>query len=155
MANQDITSVKQLLERNLKALNSKDIEELLANQQADAELVIPGGVAIRGREQIGQYTQALWNAFPDGVFSFAGQVLTDDAAATELVFTGTHTGPLVTPNGEIPPTGRRVTIQSVSVLRFKDGLIASEHAYVDQLGFMTQLGLMPAAPDTAISSDDE
>jgi predicted ester cyclase len=72
--------------------------------------------------------------------------LAEDAAAVELVFMGTHTGPLATPNGVIPPTGRRVTLQSASILRFKEGLIASEHAYPDQLDFMTQLGLMPAAP---------
>jgi len=146
MQKQDMTSIKRLLLRNIKALNTKDIEGLLANQQPDAELVIPGGVTLRGHEQVRQYTEALWAAFPDGSFSFAGQVLAEDAAAVELVFMGTHTGPLATPNGVIPPTGRRVTLQSASILRFKEGLIASEHAYPDQLEFMTQLGLMPAAP---------
>jgi len=146
MAKQDITSVKQLLDRNIKALNAKDIEGLLANQQPDVELVIPGGVILRGHEQVRQYTEALWTAFPDGAFSFAGQVLAEDAAATELVFTGTHTGPLATANGMIPPTGKRVTLHSASILRFKDGLIASEHAYLDQLEFMTQLDLLPATP---------
>ncbi len=155
MASRDIASVKQLLDRNIKALNARDMEGLLANQHADAELLIPGGVTLHGHEQIAQYTEALWNAFPDGAFSFAGQVLADDAAATELVFTGTHTGPLATPNGEIPPTGRRVTIHSVSILRFKDGLIASEHAYLDQLEFMTQLGLTPAPPGATTNSDNE
>ncbi len=152
MTKQDIT---QLLDSNIKALNTRDIEEVLANQQPDAELVIPGGVTLRGHEQIGPYTEALWQAFPDGTFSFSGQVLADDAAATELVFVGTHTGPLATPSGEIPPTGRRVTLHSVSILRFRDGLIASEHAYLDQLEFMTQLGLMPAAPGATTNSDEE
>ena len=155
MAKQGVACIKQLLDRNIEALNAKDIEGLLANQQPDAELVIPGGVTLRGHEQVRQYTEALWTAFPDGAFSFAGQVLADDAAATELVFTGTHTGPLATPNGEIPPTGRRVTIHSVSILRFKDGLIASEHAYLDQLEFMTQLGLTPAPPGATTNSDNE
>src|SRR6266508_2168782 len=141
-----MTSIKRLLLRNIKAHNAKDTEGLLANQQPDAELEIPGVVTLHGHEQIRQYTEALWTAFPDGAFSFAGQVLAEDAAAVELVFMGTHTGPLATPDGLIPPTGRRVTLQSASILRFKEGLIASEHAYPDQLDFMTQLGLMPAAP---------
>jgi len=146
MMNQDITTVKQLLDRNIKALNAKDIQAVLANQQPDAELVIGGGMTLRGHEQLKQYTQALWAAFPDGTFSHISRVLTDDAAAAELLFTGTHTGPLATPNGEIPPTGKRVTLHSASIMRFKNGLIASEHAYTDQVEFMTQLGLMPAAP---------
>jgi hypothetical protein len=32
-------------------------------------------------------------------------------------------------------------------MRFRDGLIASEHAYTDQLAFMTQLGLLSADAD--------
>jgi predicted ester cyclase len=151
MTEQDVIIVEQLLERNIKALNAQDIDGILANQQPDAELVIPGGVTLRGHEQLRQYTEALWAAFPNGAFSFAGQLLTDDAAAVELVFTGTNTGPLTTPNGVIPPTGRHVTLRSASILRFEDGLIASEHAYPDQLDFMTQLGLMPPAP--GVTSD--
>jgi steroid delta-isomerase-like uncharacterized protein len=155
MAKQDMEGVKQLLDRHIEALNTKDMEGVLANERADAELAVPGGVTVRGHEQIKQYTNVLWNAFPDGAFSIADRVLGDDAAATELVFTGTHRGPLLRPTGEIPPTGRPVTIQSVSVFRFKDGLIASEHAYVDQLGFMTQLGLMPSPPVATASSESE
>src|SRR6266545_5697005 len=155
MAKQDVAGIKQLLDRNIKALNTKDIEGLLANQQPDVELVIPGGVTLRGHEQVRQYTEALWAAFPDGAFSFAGQVVAENAAATELVFTGTHTGPLATPNGAIHPTGKRVTLRSASILRFKDGLIVSEHAYVDQLEFMTQLGLMPAVPGATTDSAGE
>jgi hypothetical protein len=48
---------------------------------------------------------------------------------------------LNTPNGTIPPTGRLVTLHSASILRIKDGLVASEHVYLDQLEMMTQLGL--------------
>jgi predicted ester cyclase len=146
MAQQDTTSVEQLLDRNIEALNAQDIEGVLANQQPDAELVIPGGVTLHGHDQLRQYTEALWAAFPDGAFSFAGRVVAGDAAGVELVFTGTHTGPLTTPTGVIPSTGKRVTLYSASILRFRDGLIASEHAYLDQLEFMTQLGLMPPAP---------
>src|SRR6266540_5154026 len=143
MTKQDIKGIERLLNRNIEALNGKDMEALLANQQPDATLVIAAGVALHGHEQLRRYTEALWAAFPDGAFSFAGRVVAGDAAGVELVFTGTHAGPLATPNGVIPPTGKRVTLHSASILRFKEGLIASEHAYPDQLDFMTQLGLMP------------
>jgi predicted ester cyclase len=45
------------------------------------------------------------------------------------------------PNGPLPPTGKTVTTHSVSILHIKDGLIASERVYGDQLEMMTQLGL--------------
>jgi len=72
-------------------------------------------------------------------------VLADDGAATEVVVTGTHTGPMLSPNGEIPPTGRRISLRSASVLQMKDGLIASEHVYLDQLEMKGQLGLTPTS----------
>lgn len=39
-------------------------------------------------------TEALWSAFPDGRLSHRNRVVTDDAAAAELVCTGSHTGAL-------------------------------------------------------------
>jgi predicted ester cyclase len=149
MTEQDATTVKQVLERNITAVNDRDIEAYLANQQPDVEFRLPGGAVVRGRDQVRHQTESFWTAFPDGTLSFGDQVFADDAAATEVLFTGTHTGPLVTPDGSIPPTGRRVTLRSASILRIKDGLIASEHVYSDQLELMTQLGLTPSAPDAA------
>jgi ketosteroid isomerase-like protein len=95
MPEQDAESVRQLLDRNIKALNAKEIEGILANQQPDAELVISRGLTLRGHEQLRQNTEALWAAFPDGAFSFAGQVVTEEAAAVELAFTGTNTAVLL------------------------------------------------------------
>ncbi len=146
MAKQETPSTKQVLDRNIAALNARDIDGYLANQRPDVEFVLPGDVTLHGRDQVRHYTEALWKAFPDGVLTFRDQVLTEDAAATELVFTGTHTGPMMTPNGPLPPTGRRITTHSLSILRMKDDLIASEHVYFDQLEMLTQLGLKPAAP---------
>lgn len=141
MTEQRSTAVNDILDRNITALNNRDIDAYLANQCSDVEFILPGGVSLHGREQVRQYTEALWNAFPDGSLSFGKQVLGDDRAATEVVFSGTHTGPMPSPNGEIPPTGRRVTLRSASVLQMRDGLIASEHVYLDQLEMMNQLGL--------------
>ena len=137
---------KQVLERNITAYNARDLDGYLSNQQADVQFVLPGGIKLKGRDEVGQYTQAMWSAFPDGTLKFGRQVIGDGTAATELVFTGTHTGPMTTPNGAIPPTGKRVNVQSVSILEIKDGLVASEHVYLDQLEMMSQLGLAPTPP---------
>ena len=149
MTNQETTNAQHVLERNRITLNARDIEGYLANQQPDVEFLLPGGATLHGREEIRQYIEALWKAFPDGQLTFGAQVFAAEAAATEVVFTGTHTGPIMTPNGPIPPTGKRVTLHSASILTIKDGLIASEHGYADQLEMLTQLGLMPASPKPA------
>jgi predicted ester cyclase len=145
MTEQDTTSAKQVLDRNITALNARDLEAYLANQQPDVEFSLPGGLTLSGRDELRQHTEALWAAFPDGSLSFGDQVFSEGAVATEVVFTGTHTGPMLTPAGPIPPTGKEVTLRSASILRIKGGLIASEHVYLDQLEMMMQLGLMPGA----------
>src|SRR6266566_5303580 len=99
------------------------------------------GVTVRGRNQVRESVQALWNAFPDAEFARIIQIATEDGAATEMVFTGTHKGPIITPDGPIPPTGRRVSLRQVAIHRIANGLVASEHVYYDQVEFTAQLGL--------------
>jgi ketosteroid isomerase-like protein len=65
--------------------------------------------------------------------------------------TATHTGPLVSPNGDIPPTGKPVTLDFVDVTQFAEGRIAREHIYFDQMAFLSQLGL----PATCADSSEE
>ena len=56
-------------------------------------------------------------------------------------FAGTHTGVFF----GIPATGKKVSIDGVTLVRMQDGKIAEERDFFDNLEFMTQLGLMPAA----------
>lgn len=140
-------TAKEILDRNITALNNRDMEAYLANQHPDIDFVVPGGATLHGREQVRASTRAFWDAFPDGRLSFGQQVLGEDAAATEVVFSGTHTGPMATPGGDIPATGKSVKMTSVSMLRFTDGMVASEHVYLDQLQMLTQLGLAPTPPE--------
>jgi predicted ester cyclase len=131
----------QILQRNITALNNRDFEAYLSNQHPDVTITLPGGVQVHGRDQVLASTQVMFTAFPDGKLQFGDQVLADDAAATEVVFTGTHTGPLAMPAGEIPPTGRAVRTTTVSMLRFRNGMIISERVIGDELELVRQLGV--------------
>lgn len=42
----------------------------------------------------------------------------------------------------IPPTGKRIEIAVVAIIRFEDGKIAHEHIYWDQASVLVQLGLI-------------
>ncbi len=88
--------------------------------------------------------QIFWSAFPDMKVSEDYQVVAGDTAVTESTYSGTHTGTLRTPNGDIPATGKRVQGRQVSVQRIKDGKVWSEHLYFDQMEFLAALGLAPA-----------
>jgi predicted ester cyclase len=139
------SAAARILNHNITALNRRDIEAYLANQHPDVEFTLPGGAVFHGRDEIRAATEAFWIAFPDGALRFGDQVLTEDAAATEVFFTGTHAGPLATPDGEIPPTGRTVRTTTVSMLRFRDGMIVSERVIGDEMDLPRQLGLVPPA----------
>ena len=82
-------------------------------------------------------------AFPDLNHQILATVQAGDAVATEARFTATHTGPLASPGGDIPPTGKPVALDYVDITLFTDGRIASEHIYFDQVAFLSQLGLLP------------
>jgi steroid delta-isomerase-like uncharacterized protein len=137
-----MSSTKEAADRHVKAFNDKDLEEFVANESTDIEFVIPGGITLRGRDQVKEYMRLFWSAFPDMKVVATYQVIAGDTAVTEQTYSGTHTETLRTPNGDIPATGKRVQGRQVAVQRMKDGLVWSEHLYFDQMEFLGALGLL-------------
>jgi len=70
--------------------------------------------------------------------------ITGDVAVEEGTFTGTHNGILHSPAGDVPPTGRPVTVDYIQVLRFRDGKYVSFNLMYDRLLLLEQLGLIRA-----------
>ena len=138
-----MTSTKESADRHVKAFNDKNLEEFVDNESPDIEFVIPGGITLRGRDQVREYMKLLWSAFPDIKVVATYQVVAGDTVVTEQSYSGTHTGTLRTPKGDIAPTGKRVLGRQVAVQRVKDGQVWSEHLYFDQMEFLGALGLVP------------
>ena len=65
----------------------------------------------------------------------------------EGIFAGTHQGPMQTPMGEVPATGRKVRGEYVEIVEVDRGLVTRDSLIFDQVQLMTQLGLAPAAPN--------
>jgi predicted ester cyclase len=67
-----------------------------------------------------------------------------DLFADEWTFVGTHTGSFRLPDGsELPPTGKRVEIRGMEVVRLRDGKIVLNSLYYDTMAVAVQLGLVP------------
>jgi steroid delta-isomerase-like uncharacterized protein len=139
-----MASTKEAADRHVQAFNEKNLEEFVDNESPDIEFVIPGGITLRGRDQVKEYMKLFWSAFPDMRVSENYQVIAGDTVVTESTYSGTHTGTLRTPNGDIPATGKRVQGRQVAVQRVKDGQVWSEHLYFDQMEFLGALGLVPS-----------
>ena len=85
------------------------------------------------------YLGAFLNAFPDCHFIVDDMIAEGDQVVTKKTFTGTHEGDFA----GIPPTGKRVTLQFVDIMRVRDGRIVEHWLSMDQLSFMQQLGVIP------------
>lgn len=99
---------------------------------------------IRSAEAGQQYIQGWFTAFPDMRVRETNRVLSDDAVAVEVEFTGTNTGPLSMGGREMPATGKSVTGHGSYFARIENGKIAEFHSHPDAAGLMMQLGLLPA-----------
>jgi ketosteroid isomerase-like protein len=89
------------------------------------------------------YGQAFLRAFPDGRIHRDRYVEDGDSVVVEGRFTGTNTGPLQTPAGELPATGRPLELPFADVFRLAGGRITEHRIYYDTVGMLAQLGLMP------------
>jgi predicted ester cyclase len=85
------------------------------------------------------YLGAFLNAFPDSHFTVDDMIAEGDQVVTKKTFTGTHEAEFA----GIPPTGKRVTLQFVDIMRVRDGRIVEHWLSMDQLSLMQQLGVIP------------
>jgi len=137
-----MADVIELARRHNDAFNSKDADGRAAIEAPDMEFVMPGGMTLRGHEQVMEVVQAFWEALPDAKITVDDQVAAGNVVVAEGTIAGTHGGTFRTPQGEIPRTGNRVSFRYAAVKRFKGDRLVSEHLYFDQLEFLQQLGAM-------------
>ncbi len=95
------------------------------------------------KEDARRYAQGWFTAFPDMSIKQLNRIVTDDAVAAEVQFTGTNTGPMSMAGNEVPPTGKSVTGKGAYFVRVRDGKVVEFNSYPDIAGLMMQLGFMP------------
>ncbi len=144
---------ERLVERALQALNDRDWDSY---GRVFAEALVthaPGLPApTKGRAARVLWVQGIIQAFPDGRVEKKQSFGQGDWLCAELMFAGTHTGPLQGPGGSaVPATNRTVRFPYCLVLRFEGAEVTELHEYFDQLELLTQLGLMPARSDAESS----
>jgi len=100
---------------------------------------------MRSVDEIRDYMEAWYRAFPDMRARELNRVVDEDSVAAEVEFTGTNSGPLSMGGMEIPATGKSVKAKGTYFAKARDGRITEFHAHPDVAGMMMQLGLMPSA----------
>jgi steroid delta-isomerase-like uncharacterized protein len=138
-----MNDLKAISENALKAFNAQDASALAKNY-TDDQVTICSGVPepVRGRKAKEEFVGAFFRAFPDLNIDLTCVLESGNHVVCEGVMRGTHKGPLVSPEGELPPTGKNIELKIVYILRFSpEGLVEEDRTYFDNADFASQLGL--------------
>jgi steroid delta-isomerase-like uncharacterized protein len=101
---------------------------------------------VNGQAEAKEFFGAFLTGFSDIDFVVDEIFGVDDRVVKRWTFNATHTGEFA----GIPATGKKIILKGVSVTRIVDGKISEELDYMDDLGFMEQLGFtMVPTPDEA------
>jgi len=126
--------------RSRKAFNASDWEAysaLLTNDTVIETPVMQG----RGPEDVLQNARRIKEAFPDMRTTITNGLRCGHTAVVELAVVGTHTGPLATPRGPIPPTNQKVAFKTAMLVEISNGKVMALREYFDRAGLMAQLGI--------------
>lgn len=115
----------------------------LVDELASSDYVYraPGIEAVRGPKAFKELVTFYRTAFPDLSNKIEDQVAEGDKVVTRGTTYGTHTAPL----GNIPASGKRITVPWVLISRFDGEKIAEDWEVYDSLGMMQQIGAAPVA----------
>ena len=141
-------TLQQLWEEHVRhEFNTRDHEETLATMVEDAYVnhipVLTGGV---GKDELREFYSKRFipQMPPDTEMTAISRTIGNDQLVDEMVFKFTHTIRMDWMLPGIAPTGKRVEVALVAIVRFREGKLAHEHIYWDQASVLVQLGLLDA-----------
>lgn len=127
----------------IEAFNQRDWKTALDCCTEESNVVdVPTGQVYYGHAGWMQFLQAAVSAFPDSTLTLTNVVANDRFVATQCIFRGTHTGSLLMPQGDLPPTGKSVEVHAAGFFPIADGKISEYRRYSDVLAFLSQLGMV-------------
>lgn len=144
LANSTTQEARALVRRRIDAFNRGDLERVARDSAPDIVFTAPGGIEYKGPQAVRDAGENWRTAIPDGQFSASNIVALGNTVVVEGEFSGTHAGTLVTPMGDIPATGRKVSEGYVQIFTIDRGLVSRVRLHLDRMSLMTQLGVTPS-----------
>ncbi len=102
-----------------------------------------------GHEGIRKWVENTRVMLPDLKMTFDEVVVQGDKVATIWTMTGTNTGPMQTPGGMLPPTGKKVRISGMAIDYLKDGKFAKEIVMFNTVEMLLQMGFQLVPPEAS------
>src|SRR5213594_2156507 len=142
-------TLHQLWEENVRhEFSTRNTEDTLATMVEDAYVnhipVLTGG---SGRDELREFYSKRFipQMPPDTEMTPVSRTVGEDQIVDEMIFKFTHTIPMDWMLPGVAPTGKRVEIPLVAIVRFRNGKLAHEHIYWDQASVLVQIGLLDPA----------
>ena len=144
----DQAFLSNLWEEHMRCeFGTHNTEDTLATMVGDAYVnhipVLTGGV---GKEELREFYSRRFipQMPPDTEVTPVSRTVGSDQLVDEMIFKFTHTIRMDWMLPGIAPTGKRVEVPLVAIVRFRDNKLAHEHIYWDQASVLVQIGLLDA-----------
>jgi steroid delta-isomerase-like uncharacterized protein len=125
----------------IEAFNAGDWDRFQATIAQDCVYDEPGTQRhAEGSDAIVELNRGWKETFPDAHGTVERAVAANGTVTLEIVWEGTQEGALPTPEGELPPSHRRVKIKAAQVFDVEGDKIKEAHHYFDMAGMLQQLG---------------
>jgi len=141
-------TLQQLWEEHVRhEFATHNTDDTLATMVEDAYVnhipVLTGGV---GKNELREFYSKRFipQMPPDTEMTPISRTIGTDQLVDEMVFKFTHTIPMDWMLPGIAPTGKRVEVPLVAIVRFREGKLSHEHIYWDQASVLVQIGLLDA-----------
>ena len=135
---------KALVEKDQKIWNEGNmalVDEIISPDYVEHTANRPEDVVV-GIEAFKERVANLRAYFPDFNVNVEELIVKDDRIVWRWICSGTNTGTLT----DIPPTGKKMQIEGVGILRVVDGKIVERVMYYNEAARLVQLGYTIAPP---------
>jgi steroid delta-isomerase-like uncharacterized protein len=134
------TDLTQAAAAWIDAFNRADWEAVRGFVTPDVVYTETGtGRRIEGAEAYIELCQGWKAAFPDVAGAIPSAIASGDTVAQEIVWKGTHTGALQTPEGVLEATGNRISTDAAIWIRYAGDRVQEIHHYLDVLTLLEQV----------------
>ena len=140
MTNADLAARRlEIIREHMEAENVLDFDAAINTFDHPRYELVGSEQVFDGEDQVREYYRRSRSAFPDQRNEIISLRQAGDAVITEFWLLGTHKGPLKTPAGEMPPTGKPFKVRMCAIFEFEGEKIVCERIYFDSMSMMRQL----------------
>ena len=136
----------EIIKAAIAEIDKRNLEGFQAYVATEFKLYAPSNSTTPvSRDDYMAMVKMMTTAIPDMVHNVTEVFAVEDRVILRVAIQGTHLAELQ----GIPPTGNKVTVSYIAIMRLKDGLVVEEVAEEDFLGLYQQLG-MELRPKAAV-----